>query len=207
MANIEHVFCWLGGVIASSVPDNIIFWLQSQTEAKVGFWLRSTIHELGEDLSLGRLDSLTFCLRVIDATKVKLDARELEAAILSSTTIRTSVLDVLGELSPIRKIWLISDYPRNWFIQIAAPLNSCPFIHPDRLLFPAEYQLPRLAPDLFYLMVRKTHSGMDACMMVDGMSARAVEAVRHGLSSEIFIDTPRLRREFVLRKMLAESDS
>lgn len=203
MSTVSTIFCWLGGVILPTIPDMAIRSLQDQ---KLDFWTRTTIRDLAQDLILGKLDGLSYCKRVIEMTGAGITAEDLEEIILRSAPLHTPTLEVVAELPATCQIWLISDYPPNWFSQISARFSAYPFVQEHRLIFTADCQLPRLVPDVFYTLVQKAGQAMDACMMVDGDSARAVEAVKHGLSSEIFINAPRLRLELTLRKMLPRSN-
>lgn len=204
MSGINTIFCWLGGVIAPTIPEIVVHQLHNQAGSKIDFWKRTAIQELSQDLVLGRLGGLTFCEWAVKASETSLKAEYLEDALIRSATPRMPVLQVLAELPEAYQFWLISDYPPEWFVRISIGLNIYPFIDANRLIFTAECQLTRLIPDIFYLLVHKVNQDMDACMMVTGISAHSIEAVKHGLSTEIFIDAFRLRRSFVLRKMLPQ---
>ena len=205
MRSINAVFFWFGGVIVPAVPDITIALLQERTGLKLDFWTRIAIRDLAQDLTLGRLDGLTYSKRAIDATGANILAKDFEVAILRSATLNTSALDVLAELPASCRIWLVSDYPPSWLAQISRRLAGHSFLDMDRTIFSANYQLHRLVPYIYYLLVQETREEMYHCMMVDADTVRSVEAVKHGLSSEIFTDAPRLRRAFVLRNTIPKS--
>ena len=202
MSGINTIFCWLGGVIMPTIPEIVVQQLYTQAGLNLDFWKRTAIQELSQDLIIGRMVGLTFCEKAIKHSETSLDAKDLEDAIISSATPRTPVLQVLAELPEAYQLRLISDYPPEWFTRISTELKPNPFTDVHRSIFTADCRLTRLIPDIFYLLVRKVNQDMGACMMVTGISAHSVEAVKHGLSTEIFIDAFRLRRSFVLRKML-----
>jgi FMN phosphatase YigB (HAD superfamily) len=206
MNGINAIFCWLGGVIVSTIPDIVAQCMHTQTGLSLDFWKRAKIQDLSQDLMLGQLNSLSFCERVVLESETSLKAMDLEHAILELAAPRLPVLEVLAELPSAYPIWLVADYPPDWFTQISREYNAYSFINADRLIFTADCQLTRLIPDVFYLLARKANLEMNACMMVTGNSTLSVEAVKHGLTTEIFIDAFRLRRSFVLRKMLPGPD-
>jgi hypothetical protein len=177
-----------------------------RTEPNLDFWKRSNFQDISQDLILGRLDGLSFCERIVIESETSLKAEDLEDAILRLAVPRRPVMEVLAELSSTYPIWLVSDYPPDWYASISKEFDPYPFIDENRLIFTAACQLNRLIPDLYYLLVQKVNQEMNACMMVTGTSSHSVEAVKHGLTTEIFIDAFRLRRSFVLRKMLPGSD-
>lgn len=206
MGTIKTVFCWTGGVILPAIPDITIQLLQSKHNHNVDFWLRKSIRELAEELFIGKLDGRSYCRAVIEKAGGSSSAEDLEAAHLREATLKESILAVLAELPSIYQIWLISDYPPDWFRPISAQLTPFPFVHAERVIFTKELGLTNLVPDIIPQLTRSARQPMEACMVVDGDPRRAVEAVKHGLSSAILIDSFRLRREFGLRKMLSASN-
>ena len=59
-----------------------------------------------------------------------------------------------------------------------------------------------MIPNVFdYITLASGHS-LDECVLIDSVSSRAVKAVRHGLSSIIYVYPDRLEHEFALRGML-----
>jgi hypothetical protein len=202
MEDLTTIFCWTGGVISPTVPDVTLQWIAERKGQKVDFWTRKAIRESAEDLYVGELAGRPFCQMVKEITGISIDAEDIEAAVLKGLRIRKHVVEVLALLPPIYKIWLISDYPPEWFEIISVQLTPYPFINKERPIFTAEFKLARLVPNIYPLLIRRADQELGSCMLLDGDSFRAVESVKFGLSATIFVDESRLRREFALRKIL-----
>lgn len=202
MAKIQTIFFWLGGVITQTIPEVVARGLYCHPIEKVNIQARLHLRELVEDLYLGRMTGLSFCERAIEASGISFAAEELEAMIKDTVPLRASVLEVIKELPDTYQLWLISDYPPDWYGAIAERFGLSAYFPEDRLIFTSGCGLPRIVPNIFYYLVRQADQPMEACLMIDGRSARAVEAVKHGLPSAIFVDARRLKLDFILRRML-----
>jgi len=202
MKKIHAVFVWLGGVITETVSEAASRQLYAQPAEKITIETRLQLRELAQELALGRLTGPSFCRQAIEATRSTLSAEDLAAGIQENVTARSSVLEMIKELPETYQRWLISDYPPKWFGSIAERLGLFSWFDENRLIITAAARLSRITPDIFYYLAHQTGQPLTACLMIDGVSARAVEAVKHGLDTAIFVDARRLRREFVLRRML-----
>lgn len=202
MSKIQTIFFWLGGVITETIPQAVARGLCRQPIEKVNIQARLHLRELVEDLYLGRMTGLSFCERAIEASGISFAAEELEAMIKDTAPLRASVLEVIKELPDTYQLWLISDYPPDWYGAIADRFGLAAHFAEDRSIFTSGCRLTQIVPDIFYYIVRQANQPMEACLMIDGISARAVEAVKHGLPSAIFVDARRLKVDFILRRML-----
>lgn len=202
MTRSKTVFFWLGGVITQTVPEAVVGVLFDQPIEKVGIKLRVQLRQIAEDLYLGRSNAKVFCQQAIEVAGVALLPAQLEARLKANARLRDSVLEVISSLPDTYDIWLVSDYPPEWYESIQAWTALSTLFDKERVVFTSRCCLPRMVPDIFYYLVRQAGRSMDTCLIVDGMPARAVQAVRHGLSSAIFVDAEPLRREFILRRML-----
>ena len=202
MGSISTVFCWVGGVITPSLSETLIHVLQSDTGVTVDFGRRALIQKLTQDFVLGKIDFRFFCEQIDEIVQGSFTVNALESAILESIEVRLPVVEVLCDLPTTYQVWLISDYPPEWFTLISKEIHQFPLVHPDRLIFIRDSSLLRLIPDVFYYVVRKANKDISDCMLISADSKQTVEAIRHGFSSEVFVDARRLRKEFNLRKML-----
>jgi beta-phosphoglucomutase-like phosphatase (HAD superfamily) len=206
MGKMNTIFFWLGGVLSETVPEITIQVLSSQLAGRINFQTRLLLQGMAQELSLGQIDSQLFCRRSVESNGINISIDDLETQIKTAVTVRTSVLEVIEHLPEAYQIWLIADYPPEWYQSFAERLNLNPYFPEDRLIFTARSHLKRIDPDIFYHIVQQADQPIDACVMVDGISGRAVHAVRHGLSSIIFVDATRLIREFTLRGILPMHD-
>ena len=102
-------------------------------------------------------------------------------------------------------LWLISDYPPEFQDIIFDKNNFEDYFSSEKTIRCSELQSARVKPDIYYFAVNKSGYPMSNCLLVDSNTPRAVESVRIGFSSIIYIDLQRFRRELVLREMLIKS--
>lgn len=202
MGKISTIFFWLGGVITQTISEAAILGLYGQPLENINMKTRLCLQDLVQDLCSGQINGYVFCHKAIESSGITIAAEELEARIENTVTVRPSVLETIKDLPDTYQLWLISDYPPEWLKLIADRLDLYSCFQKNHLIITSDCHLTRMVPDIFYYMVRQANQPMDACLMVDGMSARAVHAIKHGLSSTIFVDAMRLKREFILRRML-----
>jgi hypothetical protein len=176
--------------------------LSSEIDPKINFQTRLNLQALCEDLSLGRINRHAFCSRVVELVALNIPIENFETQLKKLFSVRTPVLDVIKSLPASYQIWLILDIPQEWYQSLEDRFSLRIFFPEDRLIFTTSAHAHRLDPDIFYYISRIANQPIDACVIVDGHSSRAVHAVRHGLSSTIFVDTRRLIRDFTLRGML-----
>jgi hypothetical protein len=202
MGTTSTVFCWVGGVITPSISETVIEVLRRNHPDRVDFGKRALIYAQTQEFIFGKIDFPIFCRKVNEIIQGSHPANEVESAILDSIQVRLPVIEVLCELPPVHRIWLISDFPPEWFTRIANEIGPILSIPSDRVVFVRDAKLVRLIPDLYDYLVRTANEDISDCMMISADSKLTVEAIRHGLSSEVFVDARRLRKEFKLRKML-----
>lgn len=201
LPKIDAVAFWLEGVLTPSLADLCADVCFARPIASVDIQPRLGLRAAAEQLALGRLQPLDFCQQVVEISGVGLTAPALEAALLERLRLRDDVSPIIADLPASIARWLVTGLPRPWLeVAVAQPLPA--LIPPDRWLFTADLGLPRLIPDLFAAWTDRAGLPMSACMIVDAVTPNAVAAVRHGLHSAIYVDARRLRREFVLRRLL-----
>lgn len=202
MAKIQTVFFWLGGVIAETIPEVTARVLYNQPIEKLDIQTRLRFRKFAQELCLGRMTGMAFCQEVSRDNRVALSAEALESAIKEGVRTRSSVLEVLAELCHAYQPWLISDYPPEWYEAIEARVRLSTYFSKDHLVFTSSCQLTRMVPDLFYYLAWRANQPIEACLVIDGIPKRAVQALQHGVPSAIFVNADRLKFEFVLRRML-----
>ncbi len=204
MPKIEAVFFWLGGVITETIPEAIARLLYGVPLARVPIEDRLRIRELAEELYTGQTSAPTFCQRVIEQSEKPCDSYSLAAQIKETVSGHNIVLDVVDALPDSCERWLLCDYPPEWAQVIANRLELSGHFSEVRTLFTASSGLARLVPDVFYYLAHQAGKPLASCLMIDANSARAVQAVRHRLQSTIYVDAKRLRRDFIMRRLLPQ---
>lgn len=127
---------------------------------------------------------------------------ELQVRLCRNAMVTPSVLETLDKLPVKYERWLIVDFPRDWFNAIQQRLGLGEFFSLDRTLFTSELGLTHLVPEIFSQTTSRSGYPRNEIILVDGDTPRAVQAVREGYSATIFIDARRLKRDFVLRKLI-----
>jgi len=188
-----------------AIPRLAVEVLEDKYPQRIDFRTRTIFWRLAEELYLGKIDGRSFCRGVVEAAGIRVTPERLEGKLLSAALPHIPALEVLAQLPSDYRIWLVSDYPREWFGGLSSKLERYPFFSPERLIFTADYRLEKLVPEIFPLLVRDAGQPRESCVLIDGDSARAVEAVKCGLPAELYVDAFRLRRSFLLRKMLPEA--
>jgi FMN phosphatase YigB (HAD superfamily) len=158
-----------------------------------------------EKISIGAITFDEFCDSVSEITENKIDTSAVKELISKKTSITPDLLSVANELKDQYDLWLISDFPQE--IQETLLINDGlnKIFSPDNTVLCSESHLANITPDIFFHSTKLSRHPMESCILVDSNSIRAVAAVRSGLSSIIYLDVPRFRRELVLREMLPPS--
>jgi hypothetical protein len=90
-----------------------------------------------------------------------------------------------------------------WWQELAARWQIYPLFPETRTILISEMKLRRMVPDIFYHLPARAGRSADECLTVDALSARAVESMRHGLASIIYVYPERLKLELALQGILA----
>lgn len=158
--------------------------------------------KLADELSLGLRSTHSYCERVIKITNSDLDVYTLEELIPRRASLNKPVVNLINSIPDKYEKWLIADYPEPWFRDITSREGLSSQFPTDRTIFTWQGGLEELIPDVFDLIARTSDHSLDECVLIDSVSSRAVEAVRHGLSAIIYVYPDRLEHEFALRGIL-----
>jgi FMN phosphatase YigB (HAD superfamily) len=203
MQAIKAIFFWMGGVIIQPIPELVVKELYDQPIEYIDFQNRLYLRELAQQLYIGQIDGRAYCLMAVQQCQSALEAKDLETKIIHGASLQPLILEIVDSLPTTYQRWLISDYPPEWFRPIAQRLDLFSRFQEDRIIFTSTCGLTRLVPDIFYHVVHQSNQSLKDCVIIDSVTPRAIQAVRHGLSSTIFVDAKRLKKDFSLRKMLA----
>lgn len=195
---IEAVAFWLEGVLAPSLTDLCAQVFFAKPTASVDVHTRINLRAAGEALALGQIDAAEFCARAVEICASTLTPAECEASLRAALVPREDVRAIVRELPAHVAQWVLCGLPREW-VDMAA---LAPDTMPERWLFTQEMHLPHLTPEVFAAWTTRAGLPLRACLMFDAETPRAVEAVKRGLHAAIYVDPKRLRREFILRRML-----
>lgn len=198
----KTIFIWFGGVITALLSE--ITMQSLQPEFSIGRFIqqRCEIKKMADELSLGLRSTHSYCEDVIKITNSSLDVCTLEERVPARASLNKPVINLVNSIPDKYEKWLISDYPESWFQSITSRENLSLLFPTDRTIFIAQGDLENMVPKVFDYITRASGHSLDECVLIDSISSRAVEAVRHGLSAIIYVYPDRLEHEFALRGML-----
>lgn len=202
MINYQTILFWFGGVLSQAIAEATLQYVFPNNSFIGKLNERNQIKQLADDLTLGLLSQKEYCQKVIECSNLDITSQALETEILKACLLREPLITLMNELSPSFDLWMISDYPSAWFEDILLKEPLLNQIVGNRIIFVPELKLKRMVPDIFYHVTQRADSQMNECLVVDGVSARAVEAVKHGLQTTIYVYQERLEHELALRKIL-----
>jgi FMN phosphatase YigB (HAD superfamily) len=204
MTEVQAILFWLSGVFTPSNTD-VLFDAVSMDErsfnnlsALVGF------QALYDQLSLGLINDLEYCQTIYDETHLIIKPETITERILKSITTNESIYEIINLLPENYQFWLIVDYPDNWFRKISERLEVHRFFPMERTIFLSKCGLSNTSPDLFEYLPNHINFPIDRCLLVDNNQKRVIKAINYGLPSIIYVDAQRLKREFILRKLISK---
>ena len=126
----------------------------------------------------------------------------MEKRLLKTVCLREEVITIVREVPSKYDCRLISDFPVDWYRQISTQAGSGFPLPEDKVVYTSDLKMKRMVPDIFNALPARVDSTMAECLVVDAMSARAVEAVKSGFASIIYVYPERLKHEFALQQIL-----
>ena len=202
MGEIRGIFFWLTGVYTQ--PFHILI-AQALNQTK-----RMAVNPLAlpnfaaqvEGLATGTIDGLAFCQALNQSAGIKGSPAALRDQILDCIIPNPGVIKATHILpEPIQR-WLVVDLPVEWFEKIAGQLELLTCFVPERIILLPTSKLQRLIPNVFDHLAIQAQLPLQQCLLIDASHRRAVQALNHGLSTELYVDNRRLERALILRKLI-----
>jgi hypothetical protein len=202
MGETRAIFFWLSGTFTQPLPA---LFAQALNEgcgrpvnplALVGFAAQV------EELATGKIAGLSFCQTLSESAGSKVSPEALCDRILEGVIPNLGAVEATRLLPESLERWLVVDLPVDWFERIAGRLGLKACFAPERTVYLPASQLPRLIPDVFYRLGFLAQLSLQDCLLIDASARRAVQALKHGLSTELYVDNRRLERMFVMRKFI-----
>jgi len=195
----SDIFFWLGGVLTDTIPELTRAALFPEAGGHEAVKMQQQIRDLIEDLSLGKITSKEYCEQAIARCESSMTVSSLNRLIIDTASLQQSVADMVVEILEASERWLIVDFPVDWFSELANRLKIYSLFPENRAIFTAELKIKRMVPDIFYHLSPKAGRAMDDCIVIDPVSARAVEAMKHGLATIIYVYPERLKHELAMQ--------
>jgi FMN phosphatase YigB (HAD superfamily) len=204
MGEINQTIYWMGGIMTQPIPI-LLAKTVSETGAHVNVLGLPSFEAMCEELYLGKIDELVFLKTVCSKGKLEIKPEDLREKALAAAQPIPEVVETINLLSETVGRWLVIDYPKPWFEKIAERLGIRRCFTDKQFIFLAQSGLSRLGPDLFKYLAATVKKDPEDCLFFDLQSRRSVQALNYGMASAIFVDSRRLKREYLLRKMIAEN--
>jgi hypothetical protein len=202
MGEIRGIFFWLTGVYTQPFHIVISQALNQASGRTVNPLALPNFVTLVERLITGKIDGLDFCHELAGSAGIKGSPAALRDQILDCITPNPGVIEATILLPEHIQRWLVVDLPVDWFEHITGQIGLHPCFAPKQTVFLSTSDLPQLIPDAFYYLAFRAQLTMRECLLIDASARRSVQALNHELSTEIFVDTRRLERMFVMREFI-----
>jgi hypothetical protein len=202
MGEIRGIFFWFSGVYTQPLLALLAQTLSQDCGRAVNPLALPNYAAQVEWLATGRMDDLAFCQALGKAFGAKSSPAELRDRILDGMIPNQGAFEVARMLPEAIQRWLVVDLPAKWFERVdwLLGLHAC-FPPERRISLPASY-LERLIPDVFDHLAIQAQLPLQECLLIDASTRRAVQALNHGLSTELYVDNRRLERALVLRNII-----
>jgi hypothetical protein len=197
----DAVFFWFGGVLTETVAELTAGELKPDARGHEALSTRQRIRELAERLSLGGIAAADYCEKTIALSEADVEASELSNRIIESASLRQPIVELIERLPASYERWLIVDCPVKWYQAMSERWSIHSLFSEERTVVTSELKLSRMVPEIFYHLPSVAGRAMDECITVDACSARAVQSMKHGLASIIYVYPERLRLELALQGM------
>lgn len=202
MVEYTTIFFWFGGVLAEPFDRLTASVLVpgAQGTEKVSTWQALRVH--AENLALGKINPAEYCALAAEVTGSSLTSDELEQRLLEAIALRPQVISIINSIPETYDCRLIADIPESWLSQVTeAHADVLPFA-PEKVDFLTDLSLAKIHPDILAALQERLNLHLEDCLMVDGNSNRAIDTVKRGLSSIIYVTPSRLKHELALQGIL-----
>jgi hypothetical protein len=207
MKSYQAILFWFGGVFTGSLAERTRAELAPGATGSAAVSVRKQLRSLSEQLALGRITPQDYCQRAVLTCHADLAATELARRITASAEINAPVTGMVGKIATSHECWLVVDYPASWYQVLAARRELHPLFAENRILYTTDLKLTRMTPDVFYILPQRIDQPMADCLVIDPVSSRAVEAMRHGLATILYVYPARLKHELALQGIWQTEDN
>ena len=201
MKSYRAILFWFGGVFTGSLAERTRAELAPGATGSAAVSVRKQLRSLSEQLALGRITPQDYCQGAVLACHSDLAATEVARRITASAEINAPVTGMVGKIAASHDCWLVVDYPASWYRELAERWKLASIFPENRILYSSDLKLLRMTPEIFYLLPQQVNQPMADCLVIDPDSARAVQAMRHGLATIIYVYPARLMHELALQEI------
>ena len=199
MKEYPVLFFWFGGLITENLVDLSRNALAPHLSGKARVEAMIQLREPAEQLALGVIRPAEYCRNAAKILDSGLSAAMTEERLLESAASNQAVVRIIDELPDSYQRWMVVDFPKAWYRECADRWKLGGSIFESQTVFIEDLRQPRLVPEVFYNLPARAGKVMDECLAIDPVARRAVQAMRHGLASIIYVYPERLVHELALQ--------
>jgi FMN phosphatase YigB (HAD superfamily) len=199
---VKALLFWLGGVLTESMADLTLSVLKPGVSGAERLAWKQTIDPFLVQLTLGELNSSAFWREAGRACSSGISPEQALVEISTLARVRPEVLEIIGRIPERYQLWLISEFPSDWVEKMAEEGIFTEVFPPARIIFTADLGLKQVQPDIFQALPRAAGQSMSDCLVIDGVSRRAVAGIKLGQNSIIYVYPERLAHELALQKII-----
>lgn len=199
---IDTFFINMSGVLIIPLHEATISSIEGIDNTKLSTPSRMAIFDLAQELSSGHIGEDEYISKV----QMTIDDVDLSKDLINR--IRAEMAEVPGagqvihELQATYRVWFISDLPKPWFLDSDLPNNIMKLVHPDQVLYQAEFDRVLGSQGMFETLFRRASKPKSECLLVNKNADVTSAAVKVGLNAILFVNAFRLRLELSLRRIL-----
>jgi hypothetical protein len=164
-------------------------------------FVRQQLRALAEEAALGKLSPAAYCEASLAVCKSTMPASALEQELIAAAALRQPLAQLIQEIPATYERWLVVDYPQAWYEQLSDRAQIDALFGGNHLIFIEQLELLSLLPDVFYRLPQKATRPMSECIIIDGDANRAVQSMKHGLTSVFYVYVQRLKLELALQEI------
>lgn len=194
-----NVLIWAGGVLAPTVTEVTAAILTPHLKGHDAIAIKQKYSAAANILALGQISSAEYCEKAIGVSKSSLTPLELERKILEKLVLDPSATEILAKIPPQYKIWRIVDLPEDWYSELRTRSKIDASLPESQTILTQNLGLTAIVPYIFYALPLAIHQSMADCITVDADYHRAMESMRHGLASIIYVYPDQVKVQLALQ--------
>ena len=202
MRERRSIIFWMGGVITQSLLEVTTQVIEARSKKNVNLLALPRFQELCEQFTLGKIDDLQFFTEIISHGKFGLDPATIPSQAIEVLKPEPRTLAAIGLLPPKYQRWLLCEYPRSWYEQIAKKYGMESYFPSDHVIILPDSGLEQIAPKIFDFLPVRVGDTLENCLYFDMDPKRVIAAINRMFPAVIYVDPSRLEREFVMRNFI-----
>ena len=163
---------------------------------------RNDLYKLEDDYSIGRISTEAFFDQLSHILQDETKPSDIWSLIYQRSMLIEGILSILNELKEDYTLHGFSHFPPDILDKLLLKFGLDTMFDKDNIIYSAEYTESILNDSLFKRLIDENWIQPHKTVWIDAQPKRTSQAIRFDISSIIFVDARRLRREIALRGLL-----